>query len=272
VTSTAIIIYKITMDRPLANNEFKAFSINCFFLDKYRFSPPKIKIDEKQIIKYELSLVPVSPYKTTSLRGKLTYSTKAKVHQFPIKENIRAWNYKKHSFTLHLDTDCVQFMEANRTITISHWGNVNIHDDLRLRNNGAEFIGEYNPILLPKYKPESMFHGVSIHLPVNTWGFSLRDEIGNVSSTIVNLFCKIFKQVIGDKKSAGGRNHAAAKVPVIRAVEFNMVFFFWGKHIGRLNITYRLKTWSGWILILICIYWIWGWLCRMQVSRPGFII
>ena len=188
MTSTSLVIYRITMDQALASGESKVFSINCFFLDKYRFSPPKIKIDEKQIIKYELSLVPVSPYKIGALRGKLTYSTKAKVHQFPAKENIRAWNYKKHSFTLHLDTDCLQFMEANRTITVSHWGNVNIHDDLRMRNNGAEFIGEYNPILLPKHKPESMFHGVSIHLPVNTWGFSLRDEIGNISSTIVTFF------------------------------------------------------------------------------------
>lgn len=75
-------------------------------------------------------------------------------------------------------------MEANRTITVSHWGNINIHDNLQLKNNGAEFLGEYNPILLPKFKPESMFHGVTIKLPEKTWGFSYRDEIGNVSSTI----------------------------------------------------------------------------------------
>lgn len=184
VAQTKLVIYRIEIDPAVQPGATQAFSINCFYLDKYRFSPPKIKIDEKQIIKYEVGLVPVSPYKIQSLRGKLTYSTKAKVHQFPEKTDIRPWNHKKHSFTLHLDTDCVQFIEANRTITISHWGNVNIHDNLKLRNNGAEFTGEYNPILLPKYKPESMFHGVSIHLPTNTWGFSLRDEIGNVSSTI----------------------------------------------------------------------------------------
>lgn len=184
VSNIKLLIYTIQIVPPLKAGENQLFSVNCFFLDKYRFSPPKIRIDEKQIIKYEIGLVPVSPYKMDNLRGKLTYSTKAKVHQFPPRTNIRAWNHKKHSFTLHLDTDCVQFIEANRTITISHWGNVNIHDNLKLRNNGAEFIGEYNPILLPKYKPESMFHGVGIHLPTNTWGFSLRDELGNVSSTI----------------------------------------------------------------------------------------
>lgn len=34
-----------------------------------------------------------------------------------------------------------------------------------------------------KHKPETLFHGVTALLPVNTWGFSLRDELGNVSST-----------------------------------------------------------------------------------------
>lgn len=77
----------------------------------------------------------------------------------------------------------MEFIEANRTITISHWGNVKVHDQLSLRNNGAEFFGEYNPLLMQKSK--SYFKGVTIELPYNTWGFSLRDELGNISSTKV---------------------------------------------------------------------------------------
>jgi len=128
-------------------------------------------------------LIPATPYEIQRLVGRLTYTRKSKQHNFNVVKDVAPWTLKRHTFTLHLDTDCTQFIEANRTVTISHWGNVKIQDQLNLRNNGAEFIGEYNPILMPKYKPESMFHGISIDLPKNAWGFSYRDEIGNISST-----------------------------------------------------------------------------------------
>ena len=162
-----------------------------------------IEIHEDQVIKYQGNIVPLSPYNINSISAVLKYSIKSTntgsaqneskgdtpvknlEHKIKEKFDIPAWNSLRHTFTLALDTDCTQFMEANRTITISHWGNVNIKDHLSLRNNGAEFVGEYNPSLLPKYRPKSVYYGQTINLDYNTWGFSLRDELGNISSTTV---------------------------------------------------------------------------------------
>ena len=77
--------------------------------------------------------------------------------------------------------------KSSRDIEISHWGNIKITEVYDMENRAARFVGEYSVVDLkrdPRGTAKNAFRGAIIKLPYNTWGFSFRDELGNISTSV----------------------------------------------------------------------------------------
>ena len=56
-----------------------------------------------------------------------------------------------------------------------------------MQNRGAKFIGEFSTLDFNDrntHTGKNAFRRSTIHLPLNTWGFSYRDELGNISTSV----------------------------------------------------------------------------------------
>ena len=76
---------------------------------------------------------------------------------------------------------------SSRYIEISHWGNIKFTEQYDMQNRAAKFVGEFSTLDFNErntHVGRNAFRMSTIELPFNTWGFSYRDELGNISTSI----------------------------------------------------------------------------------------
>lgn len=81
------------------------------------------------------------------------------------------------------------FTEMQRTIEISHWGNINVEDHIEMINEGAGVKGEWGRIDFNLYDPSNgraAIKIVEIDLPRYIRGLYFYDYIGNISTSVAH--------------------------------------------------------------------------------------
>jgi len=74
-----------------------------------------------------------------------------------------------------------------RNIEISHWGNINFSEEYDMENRAAKLTGHFSTLDFNKrnrHVGKNAFRGTEIKLPYSTWGFSYRDELGNITTSV----------------------------------------------------------------------------------------
>jgi hypothetical protein len=77
--------------------------------------------------------------------------------------------------------------KSSRHIEVSHWGNVKFTETYDMVNRAANFTGHFSTLDFNKrnhHVGRNAFRMSHIKLPYNAWGFSYRDELGNISTSL----------------------------------------------------------------------------------------
>lgn len=76
---------------------------------------------------------------------------------------------------------------SSRYIEVSHWGNIKFSETYDMVNRGANLVGHFSNIDFSERNQDAgrnAFRFSDIELPYEAWGFSYRDELGNISTSI----------------------------------------------------------------------------------------
>lgn len=80
---------------------------------------------------------------------------------------------------------------SSRYIEISHWGNIKFSEVYDMHNRAAKLVGHFSNIDFPNRRPtdqsnagRNSFRYSDIELPYEAWGFSYRDELGNITTSV----------------------------------------------------------------------------------------
>lgn len=77
--------------------------------------------------------------------------------------------------------------KSQRYIEISHWGNIKFSEEYDMQNRAAQLTGHFSRVDFDSRNPKvarNAFRASRIELPYEAWGFSFRDELGNISTSI----------------------------------------------------------------------------------------
>ncbi|KAG8765199.1 dolichyl-diphosphooligosaccharide--protein glycosyltransferase subunit 1 [Ceratobasidium sp. 428] len=153
---------------------------------KIRSPTPMIRsyTDTKDLSPYvEKGAAPVSKSGST-----LTYGP---FHNIPESMNTRFQESKQRMLSIHYDYDqpVLTVASLQRSAEISHWGaNLNIHDELVLRNDGPTLKGQFSRLehqsqMYFKRKAAHVMRDLVLHLPAGARDPYFIDLVGNVSTS-----------------------------------------------------------------------------------------
>ena len=80
----------------------------------------------------------------------------------------------------------VAVTSVQKTIEVSHWGNVGIAESYKLVNTGPSLKGEFSRITYGSRSgadAKNAFRGIEFDLPYEIWGLYYLDEVGNISTS-----------------------------------------------------------------------------------------
>jgi oligosaccharyltransferase complex subunit alpha (ribophorin I) len=78
------------------------------------------------------------------------------------------------------------FTEVQKTIDVSHWGNVGITENYKIVNTGPSLKGEFSRVTYgsrSQADAKNAFRGIEFDLPYEIWGLYYLDEVGNISTS-----------------------------------------------------------------------------------------
>ncbi|KAM7347260.1 dolichyl-diphosphooligosaccharide--protein glycosyltransferase subunit 1 [Cochliomyia hominivorax] len=165
--------------------------------------PVEIKQSEKQLVKYNGHLYFYTPYKTAEQKTQVLLSTSnvithnqtkpynlagSKIKYGPY-ENIAA--FTKDALYIHYENQN-PFMTVNRlerTIQISHWGNIAVEENIQITHSGAKLKGSFSRYEFQKdgRSGQAAVKSYKTMLPASAFGVYYRDSNGNISTSNMNV-------------------------------------------------------------------------------------
>ena len=193
-------LYKIKMPRGVKPGNESILHITEVLSQKMVPFPRNIGIFDEQLLKYEDNVHFFSPYKTDESNISIEFPNESvesytKLAGSKLKSNTLTYAaytdiapYSIEPIVLHFNhnTPLPYFSDVERSIEVSHWGNVAINEVYSLVNRGANLTGEFDRIdFLSKHQASALnaLESLEAILPKHAWGLSFRDEIGNVSTS-----------------------------------------------------------------------------------------
>jgi len=201
------------------------------YFDLIKFFPQKILLKQSQYMLFENSMNTISIYPTKSqttlinlpktMSNLLSYTTNENYNyhrsgnqlKYSLK-NINPFEYIPIQIHYENNKPFVVFNYANKTLQISHWGNIAIEEQFQIENIGAKLNGEFGRIDYDEYSRtggKNALTEFSAKLPLRAWGLWYRDEIGNISTSIakrewndVDLYLKPRFPILGGWKTNFG--------------------------------------------------------------------
>ncbi|KAF9259510.1 Ribophorin I [Marasmius fiardii PR-910] len=208
------------LPKPLAANATVNIVVESVQTHATRPWPERAAQDESQSLKYECQLLVLSPYKTLVQRTKLKstnpsiifFTTPENVDDFTLEnlvaksgatvtygpynnipESVTADFVSKYQQTISVnyayDFPVIEITKLRRSAEVSHWGaNLNIQDDVVLRNAGPELKGHFSRL---QHQQQAYFNRAAshvlnaliLHLPAGIRNAYYYDLIGNVSTS-----------------------------------------------------------------------------------------
>ena len=101
-------------------------------------------------------------------------------------KDVKPLSYDFMRVHYKLDEPIPIFTDAERTIEVSHWGNIEVREHFEIFNEAAGINGEFSRVDYNSYNPNSgktAIKEIESDLPVHIRGLSYYDFIGNISSS-----------------------------------------------------------------------------------------
>ncbi|XP_073832922.1 dolichyl-diphosphooligosaccharide--protein glycosyltransferase subunit 1 [Musca autumnalis] len=177
--------------------------VELVFVKQLQPYPEEIKQSDKQLVKYNGLLYFFTPYKTSEQKTQVVLSssnviaynqtkpytlTGSKLKYGPY-ENVAAFN--KEKLFVHYENQN-PFMTVNRlerTIQISHWGNIAVEENIQITHSGAKLKGSFSRYEFQKdtRSGQSAVKSYKTMLPASAFGVYYRDSNGNISTSNMNV-------------------------------------------------------------------------------------
>jgi len=212
--------YTVDLPNPLGVNGTVNLVVETILTHTTYPWPQKVSQEDDQALKYEGDLLVLSPYKTTTQRIKvrapapriISYTTPEGLDAFT-SDNLATksgatitygpfsnippsasvafieQHQKRVLVHYHYQAPVVEITSLKRTAEISHWGaNLNIENDIALRNAGPELKGHFARIVHQSQSyfsrlPPHVIPSLTLHLPPGIQSVYYYDLNGNVSTS-----------------------------------------------------------------------------------------
>ncbi|KAF7401307.1 hypothetical protein HZH68_007127 [Vespula germanica] len=193
------IFYSIDLKDALSQGRTMSVEVETIFTHKLIPHPKQITQKEKQLVKYIGNVYIYSPYKvgklttTVSLpsRNVESYSKIKPVFQsdstitYGPYENLSPFSFEELIVHFENNNKFLTVTRIERSVEISHWGNIAIEESIDLVHTGAELKGSFSRY---EYARETKSGQASIQsfdtiLPAAASDIYYRDEIGNISTS-----------------------------------------------------------------------------------------
>lgn len=193
-------VHRIELKDPLAAGRSASIEVETVFAHELVPHPKQIAQKEKQLVKYTGNVYLYSPYtvnrQTTTIslpsRNIESYTKTIK----PVSQSDSSLTYgpfekrppySRDEFSVHFENNnrFLTVTRLERTIEISHWGNIAVEERIELLHTGALLKGSFSRY---EYARESKSGQASVQsfdtiLPAAAADIYYRDEIGNISTS-----------------------------------------------------------------------------------------
>ncbi|XP_015190824.1 PREDICTED: dolichyl-diphosphooligosaccharide--protein glycosyltransferase subunit 1 [Polistes dominula] len=193
------IFYSIDLKDALSQGRTMSVEVETIFTHELIPHPKQITQKEKQLIKYIGNVYIYSPYTvgklttTVSLpsRNVESYSKIKPVFQsdstitYGPYEKLQPFSYEELTVHFENNNKFLTVTRIERSIEISHWGNIAVEESIDLVHTGAQLKGSFSRY---EYARETKTGQASIQsfdtiLPAAASDIYYRDEIGNISTS-----------------------------------------------------------------------------------------
>ncbi|KAL2712422.1 hypothetical protein V1478_017945 [Vespula squamosa] len=193
------IFYSIDLKDPLSQGRTMSVEVETIFTHELIPHPKQITQKEKQLVKYIGNVYIYSPYvvgkltTTVSLpsRNVESYSKIKPVLQsdstitYGPYEKLSPFSYEELTVHFENNNKFLTVTRIERSIEISHWGNIAVEESIDLVHTGAQLKGSFSRY---EYARETKSGQASVQsfdtiLPAAASDIYYRDEIGNISTS-----------------------------------------------------------------------------------------
>ncbi|XP_066584348.1 dolichyl-diphosphooligosaccharide--protein glycosyltransferase subunit 1 [Prorops nasuta] len=194
-----VLFYSIELKDPLAPGRTTSVEVETVFSHKLVPHPKEITQKEKQLVKFIGNLYLYSPYSIAKQTTVVSLPSRhiesySKVKPFSLAdstityglyENLPPFSYERLEVHFENNNKFLTVTKIERTIEISHWGNIAVEENIDLLHTGALLKGSFSRY---EYARESKSGQASIQsfdtiLPAAASDIYYRDEIGNISTS-----------------------------------------------------------------------------------------
>uniref|UniRef100_A0A7E4VS43 Dolichyl-diphosphooligosaccharide--protein glycosyltransferase subunit 1 n=2 Tax=Panagrellus redivivus TaxID=6233 RepID=A0A7E4VS43_PANRE len=191
--------YKINFGSPLASGASHKVKIEYVLTGALKAYPAQISQEENQFMLFNTNDAIVSPYTvesdttTITTGGKIISSTDGKQTTSKVtytNTNLAPYTTKPVSVHYENNSPFVVVTSLERTIEISHWGNVAIEDHIEIVHKGAELKGAFSRLdyQVDRRTKSPIVKVLKATLPAKSRDIYYRDQIGNISTSTVRNF------------------------------------------------------------------------------------
>jgi oligosaccharyltransferase complex subunit alpha (ribophorin I) len=197
-TDGALFIFQLAGTSPNA-----VIHIEVVFTKLLEPYPKHITQSERQLVRYFNNVYFYSPYKTISQKTTVQLSSRAIEYYTQIKptsqsdtlitygpyENIAA--FTKEELLVHYEnhTPFLTVSRLERTIELSHWGNIAVEETIDIVHSGALLKGAFSRYDFQKdgRNAQSSVKSYKTILPASATGVYYRDTNGNISTSAMRV-------------------------------------------------------------------------------------
>ena len=154
----------------------KAVQTMEFYDSQFLLSPYEV---EKQVTLYMIEAHRIIMFKETES----VKQVKEGIRYGPFK-TMKPFSFELIRLLFEYNDPQLLLTEATKTVTVSHWGNINVDEHFELENVGAKLKGEFSRVDYDYYrKGDNCLKTIFAEYPVYIQGMYFHDYIGNISST-----------------------------------------------------------------------------------------
>nr|CUU98608.1 hypothetical transcript [Hymenolepis microstoma]CUU98609.1 hypothetical transcript [Hymenolepis microstoma] len=199
--------YDIEIPKVNAGKRFK-LTISSYFTGLLKPRPAQITQADSQFVELLVNVAHFSAYPTKKVTTTVTLGS-GQILFFsediePVKksinkiiygpfENVTPFEKRVAKFNYENNSPFLAITSLERSIEISHWGNIAIENQVSIRNYGAKLVGPFSRLDYQRGIGHKIaVAGIKSILPASAKDIYYRDEIGNIStSNVKNLYSSV---------------------------------------------------------------------------------
>jgi oligosaccharyltransferase complex subunit alpha (ribophorin I) len=199
-TNKDAVLYEYTLDSALKSGEKLSLTLALGFIGLVKPYPEYIKQKDNQKLLYKDNVYLFSPYavksqKTTVRLGGAAIESFSEIRPFDRRGGDLVFGsysdqtaFANKELRVHFQTNYpfAVVTKAERTLEISHWGNLAVEEHYEIRHAGAQLKGPFSRLDYskgPQHTAPSSFRSLVASLPIHAADIYYRDRIGNISTS-----------------------------------------------------------------------------------------